>query len=224
MRTRKLCMMLALCLPLTGCFDPNRAVLAEALGAVDIKKDTDSLALKGVPLGDGTGLGLTEEQGRALFNTHQNKPAHFLGTLEKVDVRGNTALIEVYPTQISRANRNCNLAQGNTVSNGCHVQNRSFVSTTCIVNDWATLDRQTGGDILESLEARKKDRKSNRGWPFLQLEGTLKDFKPTTKTILVYKNHSGFGVTSGFEGRTATYKTFMVNNCNVRGYRFKLVG
>ena len=137
-----------------------------------VAQETDSLQLNGISLGSKTGFGLTAEQGEALFRFHQGKPAHFSGILEKITVKGNTADIELYPVSVSFALRDCNKTKGKPAS-ACFPPPNKLVSVTCRVNDWASLNQKTAGDILVANQLRRKGSKERAAFPFIKLEGTL---------------------------------------------------
>lgn len=226
---KKFLPIILLSLSLSGCFGPNRLYLAEALGSFDLPEPeitTDDL--KGTSLSDGEGYGLSVMQAQKLFQQNRGKPVHYLGILERAQVKGNTAEIEVLPVRIGYAKQKCELRSRNlpTSASDCVIGGKTLVSVTCRINDWASLNQKTGGDILNALKVRFSDRKSSRGWPAIHLEGTLAEYITAKKAIATFNHTTGldYGPRPGFSGWTHTYKTFVVKDCAVRGYKLKVVG
>lgn len=218
---------IACALPLTGCLDPSKPILAEALGAFDgPPPETANLQLKGVDLSDGQGFGLRPPEARSLFRANRGKPAHYLGVLEGAKVKGNTADVEVYPVRVGYAKRDCTLRDNHLIGSDCFITGGGkLVSVTCKVNDWNMFNQKTGGSLLQSLQVRKTNRKSRRAWPAIHLEGTLADLRKTEKAISVVSTNSLTPtLPPSLLNKWHSYDTFVLNDCAIRGIQLKVVG
>lgn len=187
--------------------------------------ETANLKLDGISLRARDGWGMTKEQAEAFFRTHQGKTVNYFGIVHDIIVKGNQATLEIVPERTGLMQKNCTVQELLRRYGGHNCkqeQTRSFTAVQCIITDWAALNQKTKGLLLGNFKTRNTDF---RKWDAVHVQGTLSNLKPKRRKVGFYDGGVDFkfGTGQGFYTKTWQYETFVVKNCQVRGFDHKVL-
>ncbi len=208
-------------LAIAGCTaaGPNLSWVAELEKA---GRDKEAVWLGGDPsVGHNHGIP-SREEAYALVAANKGKTGSFVGYVWSVQLKGNTALVEIIPDFAGSGARNC-VRRIESHRLACLAKRRGIFrsAVTCRVNNWHAVNRATGSRMFTDAQTRWQRADA---WNHVVVQGKVSGIEDKAEKFGSWGGSGGsFGLGSGYRENGFVYQSIQLAPCKVLTFRGKAI-